>query len=382
MTKNTDINIRLEKLCEEHSCFELAEIMKFLPESLSKNFSKWQFGRYGWLSPVNLFITASWYKHLHPEQDVCKIWSKDHKGNKIDGGFSIRTNDERYTVKLVSKLNIYDGYCSPNSGMQGARLIEKMRGIARIERDVALEQNVRFDIGLFQNILNDINECSAEQAKFAFLYLIKLGLISKESKESHLEELKSNRANVSMLSRQAFLRDTKDPQFSKVYAATTIQSFLESQNLFYAIGGISDSQSSSDSLSGSAGDLWYFDTNGDIRVGVEVKDRSKKLGFDVLSAIEIRLKNNPSIDHYIVIGESISFFNSSDIKSKYWEKVIGRIESENDCSIHFLTVEQLEGLISLSGKEKDITVRINELLTSTPNIKKETLSEWTQLNFQ
>ena len=173
MELSVGIEEKLDLIANNVEEESLEEIIENIPETLVSRINTWQFGSYGWTSPVNIMLTCAWYKWLNPLQDTCKIWAQDHQKNKIEGGFALRTLDEKYTVRIIAKLRIAKNFCSSNSGMQGTRAIEKMRGIGRIDRDTPLEQSVKFDMKLFQEILNDINECSSEEAKNVFKLLLK-----------------------------------------------------------------------------------------------------------------------------------------------------------------------------------------------------------------
>ena len=143
----------LDSAFDEAVVLQEHQINAIIPEKLLARLQGWEYGKYGHTSTVNLMITASWYKWLFPEQDVCKIWSRDHKKKVIEGGYGIRSVDEKYTVPLVNKTRIAEGFCSPNSGMQGSRAIEKMRGSLRIGRNTPIEQAVSFDMNLYFSIL-------------------------------------------------------------------------------------------------------------------------------------------------------------------------------------------------------------------------------------
>ena len=99
--------------------------------ALLSNLNQWHWGSYGWVSPASLIFTATWRKYFFPNEDCCKIWAKDENNNPIEGGYSIRSEDEMITIPILAKYDLCTGYCSPNSGMQGSRAIEKMRSLKR-----------------------------------------------------------------------------------------------------------------------------------------------------------------------------------------------------------------------------------------------------------
>ena len=282
----------------------LKQISDCLPSTTVSSILKWKYGAYGWTSPVNLLLTAAWYKHVVPTQDVCRIWAADHNKKPIPGGYAIRTNDEKHTVPLVTKVGIASGFCSPNSGMQGSRAIEKMRGAGRIERSASIDQAVSFDMALFQTIINDINDCNADQAFDVLCLLIRIGLDIKEKREGALQQLATAASSTGKTVDDIvdFAQTISDPQFVRIIAATMVESFITTISTSYELHGMQGSKTAADAQSKAAGDFWFINPSTDTLVGVEVKDKTKQIGFEILQAIENRKKNNPTMTHYIAVS--------------------------------------------------------------------------------
>lgn len=175
-----------------------------VPPLISRNLSKWKWGSYGWVSPASLIVTAAWHKYLYPSVDCCRIWASDENGKPIPGGYSIRSADENVTIPMFAKHDLCKGFCSPNSGMQGSRAIEKMRGSKRLNRDFAQTQRTVFDLKLFASILNDINELTSDQAKEVLRYLISLAK-RPEMRES-LSTRRFQMSKITLSTRGLFLK--------------------------------------------------------------------------------------------------------------------------------------------------------------------------------
>lgn len=163
-----DIREKLDYLVSTTQSYDI----KDTPVELLKNLERWKWGSYGWVSPASLIFTATWRKYFYPNDDCCKIWAKDEKNAPIEGGYSIRSEDESITIPVLAKYDLCTGYCSPNSGMQGSRAIEKMRTSKRVNTDFDTTQRTLFDLKLFAAILNQINTLSSEQALRVLKYQI------------------------------------------------------------------------------------------------------------------------------------------------------------------------------------------------------------------
>lgn len=356
------------------------EIASRLPVKLVSDLRRWQFGSYGWTSPVNLLLTAAWYKWLFPQQDVCKIWAKDHLKRTIPGGFAIRSNDEAYTVPLVTKTSIAQGFCSPNSGMQGSRALEKMRGAGRIDRDTPIDQSVSFDMKLFQNILNDIDQCTSEQALDVFCLLLRIGIEIREKREAQSKSLLNSVVSGSASLEQIinFTRSVSDPQFVRIvaaYLALPVVSAMVGGSVLQGMGG---AKTAADTQSKSPGDFWFETETGSV-VGAEVKDKSKKIGFDILGAIEARKSNNATMTHYLAISAAASAVSEQNLIDPFWRRNIEKLRSKVGVNVICLSLDELAALFMLSsGSVSDLLERVTQQLTTTVDLKPETIPAWRQ----
>lgn len=349
-----------------------------LPGKLTSGLGKWKYGSYGWTSPVNLLLTAAWYKWLFPTQDICKIWARDHLNNTIPGGFAIRSNDEKYTVPLVTKTGIAQGFCSPNSGMQGSRALEKMRGAGRIDRDTPIGQSVSFDMKLFQNILNDINECTSDQALDVFCLLLRIGIDIKEKREAQLASLRSSSVSSSASLGKVinYTRSVSDPQLVRIVAAYLAQPVVSAAIDGSVLQGMSGAKTAADSQSKSPGDFWFQTSSGSI-VGAEVKDKSKQIGFDILGAIEARKANNKNMTHYLAISAAASAVSEQNLNDPFWRRNIEMLRSSIGVNVICLSLDELAGLFTLaSGSVNELLQQATIQLTSTIDLKPDTISAW------
>ena len=193
-----------------------------VPKSLLDNLKRWKWGSYGWVSPASLIFTATWRKYYFPQQDCCRIWAVDENNNPIDGGYSIRSEDEQISIPVLAKHDLCTGFCSPNSGMQGSRAIEKMRTLKRLNTDFGTAQRTVFDLKLFATILNQINELSHEASLNTLKYLI---LIAKGIRERRIEADAQLQSGTSAgFDLMAFLQDTADPELTKCIVAAKTSS--------------------------------------------------------------------------------------------------------------------------------------------------------------
>jgi len=371
-----------QKLTQAYAAAEiekLAELEGRLPIELINRISSWKFGSYGWTSPVNLMITAAWYKWLFPTQDVCKIWAQDHNKMPIPGGFAIRSNDEKYTVPLVTKARIANGFCSPNSGMQGSRAIEKMRSANRIQRNSSIDQRVSFDMALFQNILNDIDDLSSEQS-FDFLkWLLRRGIQIRDQREQENKSLINvNVEQYFKLSKVSeFTKNASDPQFVRVVVAHLSKILIKAIYPQLNLEGMEGAKTAADSQSKSPGDFWFANHDNSLIIAFEVKDSSKTIGFDILQAIENRKRNNPEIMHYFAISAADQAVSTEVLKDPFWSKNLSRLRDNINVNVVYLSINELFGLYQFcGGQTSDLISNISYSLAVTKDLKIDTISRW------
>lgn len=376
------IEEQLDLTLQEAEFEKLEDIKSSIQENLASRIDSWKFGDYGWTSPVNIMMTCAWYKWLNPNQDICKIWANDHLKQKISGGFALRSMDERYTIRIIAKSRIANGFCSPNSGMQGSRAIEKMRGIGRINRNEPVEQSVRFDMSLLQNILNDINDCNSIQAKNVFKLFLKYGLLKRAQREQTLSALSSSTNNL--LSPEDILSyalTVKDPQFFKALTIVVMQEIIETHQYYsgLTLSGIAGAKTAADARAKSAGDFWFEDQNKNPIIAVEVKDPSKKIGFDIITAIENRKINTPSLQSYFLVSAAREPVASRDLNDKDW---ISNIADLRHRGLNVI-IYALHDLFSFACMNVNFmpgfTNKVNQVLSQVQSLKPDTTKNW--LNF-
>ena len=361
-----------------------ASVGGHIPANLKQRIDKWKFGAYGWTSPVNLLITAAWVKALFPSQDVCMIWAKDGEGRPISGGYSIRTLDEKVTVPMVSRFDIWPDFCSNNSGMQGSRALEKARGASRIERNTSLAQKVVFDLSLFANIINDINELDVETSRAACQYLFEIGFHVKCKRDATLKALKASgtkhQANVIGFALAA-CNSMGDPQFVRAVVAAILVLMVKHHTVFHGsiLKGIESKKTGADTQTRGPGDLW-IESDEIPSLAVEVKDQSKTFDFAVLSAVKARLNNNPAVKTYFMITAAETAISSHVAGDAQWNKQLDEIRETFGCAVVVMTLRDFLGLSAcLLPLEKELLNEISACLGIAPDLKKETLAAWVKM---
>ena len=373
--------LRLDEAFKSAESETLEAIKKRLPDTFTKNVLEWKFGEYGWTSPVNLMLTAAWYKWLNPTQDVCRIWGQDHNKKKIEGGFAIRSMDEKFTVPLVTKTGISQGFCSPNSGMQGSRAIEKMRAAGRIDRDTPIDQSVSFDMSLFQSIMNDIDDLNSSQAFDGFKLLLKLGIQKKERRIQEQRNLFNTQIS-SALNQRSFLEfvdNISDPQFIKIACACIIENPI--QRIFgdSELCGMSGAKTASDAQSKTPGDFWFLRKTDNKILGAEVKDKSKTIGFEILQAIENRKRNNMRMTDYVAICAGPTAVSETVIKDPRWKMRIGELRETYGVNVMLVDIVNLMAMFNLSGGDfPGLIDKISHELAKTIDLKNNTIKSWTE----
>lgn len=344
---------------------------------------RWQFGAYGWTSPVNILMTAAWYKWIFPEQDVCKIWSRNKDG-KINGGFSIRNFDESYTVRFVTKYRLYNQFCSPNSGMQGTRALEKSRDHGRINRNTDLGQKVLFDIELFKNILNDINESDSGHARNIFNYFVEKALKVKERILNEMSNIPTANFDGNEKIKEIIFTavyNFQDPQFVRVVVAALLENLILNVNRFRdcSLMGLGGSQTAADARARTPGDLWIENSQGDPIIGCEVKDPTKSFGFDVLAAIQDRLNNNKTMKYYIGVTAARDAVKNDDAEDRQWDIMVAEYLSQG-LSVLFYNLNQFYDYVDfLCDIDDSIIDMIKLILIDTKDLKVNTVQNWTDL---
>lgn len=335
---------------------------------LARKFDSWKWGSYGWVSPASLIITAAWHKCLYPEVDCCRIWASDEDGKPIPDGYSIRSADEFVTIPMLAKHDLCKGFCSSNSGMQGSRAIEKMRGLKRLNRDFAQVQRTVFDLKLFASILNDINELKPAEAKKVVQYLIVLAKRSRNERVA-TDAKASNVENVGFNS-WLFLESIADPELTKCYVAACFDALFAAHG--FSVEGVEDHRTAADARAKKPGDISLV-KDGCYFAAIEVKDKSQHIDWQNIDRAKRVIENHPQVEYFMFVMESTAAASArtvNDIFSSPQMKCYP--ESLITVSALYPIYKQA---ISVVGS-KELAKRIGACIASAPDIKPETKVSW------
>jgi len=338
------------------------------PDELLKNLDKWKWGSYGWLAPASLIFTATWRKYFYPQCDCCKIWARDEHKKPIEGGYSIRTEDESITIPILAKYDLCTDYCSSNSGMQGSRALEKMRALKRLNIDFGDVQNTVFDLKLFATILNQINLLNSEQALRVLKYEICIAKnIQKKRLHTNklLQEETSDSFNI-----MDFLDKIHDPELTKCIAAACLEALYKDDGL--TLEGVSDYKTASDSRSKKPGDL-FLSKNNSILIAIEVKDKTKTIDWNNIDRANKILKKYSSIITFIFILEK----RAATVTSTMQEIINSpKLNSGISNKIIFISMHDLFLLASTISSTQTLASRTGYFMSKAPTIKPETKATW------
>jgi len=362
-----DIRQVLDNIVNTTVSFDKSKV----PTDLLKNINKWRWGSYGWVSPASLIFTATWRKHFYPNEDCCKIWAKDESNVPIEGGYSIRSEDESITIPVLAKYDLCTGFCSPNSGMQGSRAIEKMRSLKRLNTNFDTSQRTVFDLKLFALILNQINELNAEQALEALKYQI---LIAKDIKEkrykTNTELQNSPSANFRLLE---FLQNTADPELTKCIVAACFDVVLLNDTM--TLDGVSDYKTASDARAQKPGDLSLIKDDKTV-IAIEVKDKTQTIDWNNIDRAKKIINDNPELINFIFVLEN----RNATITNVIQEMIASEQFQSGPCyKITFLSLHDLYLLALASASENTIAAKTGYYLSVAPNVKPETKEKWLDL---
>lgn len=341
-----------------------------VPNALLSNLNQWHWGSYGWVSPASLIFTATWRKYLFPNEDCCKIWAKDENNNPIEGGYSIRSEDEMITIPILAKYDLCTGYCSPNSGMQGSRAIEKMRSLKRLNTDFEKAQRTVFDLKLFATILNQINSLNSQQALKVLQHQI---LIAKKIRS---ERIKTNetlqQGTSSSFNLMGFLNNTADPELTKCVVAACFNAIYSNNGLI--LDGVSDYKTAADARAKKPGDLSLRKDKKTI-IAIEVKDKTQSIDWNNIDRAKKIIVANPDLLNFIFVLEK----RDATITDIIQEMVRSQQFQSGPCSkITFLSVHDLFLLALSSSDERTIANQTGQFLALAPAVKPETKQAWLQ----
>ena len=360
---NNLIRSKLDTLIKTTTSFESTNI----PADLIDAIHKWKWGEYGWVSPASLIFTAAWRKYFYPSADCCKIWAEDESGTAIADSYSIRTEDETISIPLLSKYDLCKGFCSDNSGMQGSRAIEKMRGLKRLDENFSVAQKTVFDLKLFASIMNKINKLNEKQSLEVIKQLIVIAKRIQIKRKDADAKLADTNAIFDVL---GLLDEIEDPELSKCIAAACLTSIYHPHGLI--LDGIMDHKTAADARAEKPGDIALL-RDGNVIIATEVKDKSIKLDWQNIGRAEKIISSYPSIELFIfVLG------NRSAIASDIVQEIIrsGRLLTSIGNKIAFMSLHDLYRLAISVKDQKSIIRLIGEYLSKAPSVKPTTKDIW------
>lgn len=349
------------------------------PPALKALIDRWPWGRYGWTSPVNLLLTAAWRKAMRPDQDVCRIWYYDAQRRPIADAYSIRNLDESYTVPFVNKHDIFKNFCSPNSGMQGSRALEKGRSVTgRLDRDWSANQRTVFDLDLFADIMNDMDGLDAAQARETLAYLLSIAVRFRDERIAAQKAILALRYDSAGVDLASLPERFDDPEFVRALVAATVASVLAPAGASWSVRGTDGAKTAADARSGNPGDLWVADEAGVPVVGFEVKDRTRTIDWTVLRRASGFLKAFPGMRAFIIVVANkapLADRVAPDVRDP--ARLFRRDGFQRNVSV--LSIYDLINLAVITGRSDEVFDRTGVLVATMPSIKPETRERWAGL---
>lgn len=361
-----DVQIRkeLDVLIDKTITYSIERI----PHELLLDLAKWRWGSYGWISPASLMFTAAWHKYYYPAVDCCKIWASDENNRPIPGGYSIRSEDEGISIPLLAKYDLCEGFCSPNSGMQGSRAIEKMRTLKRLNRDFDTAQRTLFDLHLFASILNQINELNRDQ----LLELIKFFICTaKEIRE------KRNAINsVLRLETEAtfdlldYLGSIADPEFTKCVTAACLNLLYRSNGL--TLSGVDDFKTAADARAKKPGDITLEKDSVPV-IAVEVKDKTQRIDWNNIERAKRIINQHSKLHAFLFVLESRDASTNTTINEMVKSPQLRTVDGKK---ISILSLHDLFCLVRGIAEETELINLTGQYLSLAPAVKPETKTAW------
>lgn len=339
-----------------------------IPAELLSNLKKWKWGSYGWVSPASLMFTAAWRKYYYPEIDCCKIWAADENGQSIPGGYSIRTEDESISIPLLAKYDLCEGFCSPNSGMQGSRAIEKMRSLKRLNVDFDASQRTVFDLKLFATILNQINNLEKSQLLELIKYFI---VVAKDIRSKRLQTnavLRENTATaIDVLS---MIKGIPDPELTKCVVAACLDLIYSVHGL--TLEGVKDHKTAADARAQKPGDLILTRDNLPI-MAIEVKDKTQNIDWNNIERAKRIINSHVTLSGFMFVLENRQASTSPIVNEIVSSQ---QMATEDGKLISVLSLHSLYYLARAIASETDIINKTGYFLSEAPAVKPETKAKW------
>lgn len=358
------IREEIDKIIETTKSYE----KKLIPAELLSNLQKWKWGSYGWVSPASLIFTAAWHKYYYPTVDCCKIWATDELGQPIPGGYSIRSEDESISINLLAKHDLCKGFCSPNSGMQGSRAIEKMRSLKRLNVDFDTTQRTLFDLKLFATIINQIDRLEKTQLLELIKYLI---VIAKAIRTSRLQKNITLREKSSTdIDVLGLLGKTHDPEFTKCVTAACLDIIFSSHGL--TLDGVKDYKTAADARSQKPGDLTLVKDKSPI-MAIEVKDKTQNIDWNNIERAKRIINANCTLASFIFVLE-----NRQSATSPIVNEIVAsnQLTTDDGKLISVVSLHNLYYLARAVASEAEIANKTGNYLSDAPAVKPETKDKW------
>lgn len=339
-----------------------------IPQGLWNNLGNWRWGRYGWVSPASLMFTAAWRKYYYPEIDCCKIWASDENGHPIPGGYSIRSEDEGISIPLLAKYDLCAGFCSPNSGMQGSRAIEKMRSLKRLNLDFDSTQRTLFDLKLFAAILNQINVLREDQLlELVKFFIVKAKQIRAERLAVNASLRASTTASFDLLT---FLSTVPDPEFTKCVTAACLNAIHHNNGL--SVTGVDDYKTAADARSRKPGDITLEKDSVPI-MAVEVKDKTQHIDWNNIERAKRIINHHPQLRSFLFILESRNAATDPLINEMVNSQ---QLKTPDGKTISIMSLHALYQLAVCSVTETELIQQTGNYLAIAPAVKPETKTAW------
>lgn len=340
--------------------------------------SGWEFGGYGCTTPANIFLTASWYKWLDNNQDIRNCFVRDSTGANVPNSYSGRGTDESFTVPLVAEFSISQRFCSPNSGFQGTRAIEKVKLPLVLEnyKDI----RVRWDTQSFFNIISVIQSSNATQAYQIFRFILSIAFnIRAQIAEERAELMETQVEQDEMTAYRIVtdrIREIRDPQFHKILVGAYFSLCLSDD---FEVIGFEDSITGADARSGSAGDFSIMREDTLVE-GVEAKDNTIQFDFTQINAARNRIIANPTMTRYTMVTTGNQVVSSVASIDRIYN-LIDSILQETGCLIRLTNLRVLIaenwGQFNMTDYLQEITRHLGN--EDIPDIRDGTITSWMDL---
>lgn len=362
MTKE-QIRAELDTLIYNTTDFDAA----LIPPDLLAGLNQWHWGGYGWVSPVSLMFTAAWHKYYYPEIDCCRIWAADESNQPIPGGYSIRTEDESISIPLLAKYDLCSGFCSPNSGMQGSRAIEKMRTLKRLDRDFDSAQRTVFDLKLFASILNRTNELEHSQ----LLELIKFFICTaKQIRQRRLQMNEALRTQTAAFDLLGLLPTISDPELTKCVTAACLSALYGSSGL--SVAGVEDQKTAADARAGKPGDI-TLEKGAVPVVAVEVKDKTQRIDWNNIERAKRIMARHPGLRAFLFVLESRDAATDPRVNEMVRS---AQLRTEDGRLISIMSLHALYRLAAAVLPDTELISLTGQYLALAPAVKPETKTAW------